>query len=71
MSEKEVMTLQNSESLTLTILGLPFGSPRTKRPFGCGSHKETQRILYGGRWWIPLNLGHDESYESRAARGLF
>jgi hypothetical protein len=24
-----------------------------KKPFGCKCHGETQRILYGGRWWLP------------------
>jgi hypothetical protein len=23
-----------------------------------------QKILYGGRWWLPLNLGRGESNES-------
>jgi hypothetical protein len=29
------------------ISGLPLGSPRTKRPFGCGHRGELQSILYG------------------------
>jgi hypothetical protein len=30
----------------------------------------TQRILYGGRWWLPLSPGRGESSESKVARGL-
>jgi hypothetical protein len=39
-------------------------------PFGCKCDGETQRILYGGRWWLPPSPGRDESSESRVARGL-
>jgi len=41
-----------------------------KKPFGCGCCREAQNILYGGRWWLPPNLGCGESSESRVARGL-
>jgi hypothetical protein len=51
-------------------LKLPFGSLGTKRPFGCGPHREAQRILYGGRWWLPLNPSHGESYGFKIAHGL-
>jgi hypothetical protein len=47
------MALQSCGSPTLAVSRLPFGSPETKRPFGCGPHGEAQRILYGGRWWLP------------------
>jgi len=43
------MALQSCGNSILAILGLPFGNPRTKRPFGCGPRGEAQRILYGGR----------------------
>jgi hypothetical protein len=47
------------------------GSPnRDKKPFGCRCRRETQRILYGGRWWLPPSSGHGESCEFRVARGL-
>jgi len=55
-SEQKVM---NSQSL---------GSP--EKPFGCGCREVTQRILDGGRWWLPPSLGCGESCESRVARGL-
>jgi hypothetical protein len=29
-----------------------------------------QRILYGGRWWLPPSPGCGESSESKVARGL-
>jgi hypothetical protein len=49
------MALQSCGSPTLAVSGLPFGSLETKRSFGCGPHREAQRILYGGRWWLPPN----------------
>jgi hypothetical protein len=53
-----------------TVSGLHFGSPGKKVPFGCKCGKESQRILYGGRWWLPLSPGHGESSESKVAHGL-
>jgi hypothetical protein len=52
------------------VSGLHFGSPREKVSFGCKCDGETQRILYGGRWWFPLSLGRGESSESKVAHGL-
>jgi hypothetical protein len=43
---------------------------RDKKPFRCGCHRVTQRILYGGRWWLPPSPGHGESCESKVLRGL-
>jgi len=54
----------------VTISGLLLGNPGTKKPFRCGCRREAQKILYGGRWWLPPGLGHTESYESKVARGL-
>ncbi len=34
-------------------------------PFGCSLRRKLQRILYGGRWWFPPNLGRGESSESK------
>jgi hypothetical protein len=64
------MALQSCRSLTLAVSRLPFGSPKTKRPFGCGPHGEAQRILCGGRWWLPSSLDSGESYSSKVARDL-
>jgi hypothetical protein len=69
-SEQEVMASQSCKSPTLVVSGLPFGSPETKRPFGCGPHREAQKILYGGRWWLPSNPSRGESCESKVVRGL-
>jgi len=43
----------------------PLWESREKEPFGCKSRGEPQRILYGGRWWLPLNPGRGESSESK------
>jgi len=69
-SEQEVMAPQSCESPTLAISRLPFGSLGTKRPFGCGPCGEAQRILYGGRWWLPSSPGRGESCESKVTRDL-
>jgi hypothetical protein len=46
-----------------------FGTPTWKSqenvPFGCSLGGELQIILYGGRWWLPLSPGSDESYVSK------
>jgi hypothetical protein len=41
--------------------GTPTWESREKEPFGCSLRGVTQRILYGGRWWLPLNPGRGES----------
>jgi hypothetical protein len=43
----------------------PLWESRDKKPFGCSLRRRTQRILYGGRWWLPPSLGLDESSESK------
>jgi hypothetical protein len=52
-----------------TISGHHFGTPFRESqefvPFGCSLHCELQRILYGGRWWLPLNPGRGESCVSK------
>jgi len=48
-----------------STLGVPG-----KKPFGCKCGRELQRILYGGRWWLPSSPGCGESNESKVARGL-
>jgi hypothetical protein len=42
---------------SLGVLGL-------KTIFRCGCRGVTQRILYGGRWWLPPSPGRGESSES-------
>jgi len=46
-----------------------FGTPTweswEKEPFGCNPHGALQRILYGGRWWLPPSPGCGESCVSK------
>jgi hypothetical protein len=64
------MSTQSPGSPNQDSFGIPLWESREKEPFGCKCDGELQRILYGGRWWLPLSLGHDESNESKVARGL-
>jgi hypothetical protein len=64
------MSAQSPESPTRDNFGTPPWESQEKVPFGCGSCGVTQRILYGGRWWLPLSPGCGESSESKVARGL-
>jgi len=69
--EQEVMDAQSLGSPTRDNFGIPPWESWEKVPFGCSPRGELQRILYGGRWWLPPNPGHGESSESKVARGLF
>jgi len=42
--------------------GTPTWESREKEPFGCSLGGVSQRILYGGRWWLPLSPGHGVSH---------
>jgi hypothetical protein len=64
------MTSQSPGSPNQDNFGTPLWESRDKKPFGCECSRVTKRILYGGRWWLPPNLGRGESYESKVARGL-
>jgi len=64
------MTSQSLGSPNRDSFGTPPWESQDKKPFRCRCHGETQRILYGGRWWLPLSSGRGESYESKVARGL-
>jgi hypothetical protein len=68
--EQEVMNAQSSGSPVWDSFGTSLWESQEKVPFGCKCGGETQRILYGGRWWFPPSLGHGESSESKVARGL-
>jgi hypothetical protein len=48
----------------------PLWESRDKEPLGRGRGGARQRILYGGRWWLPPSSGRGESSESKVARGL-
>ncbi len=69
-SESGDMSSQIPGSRTRDSFGTPHWESREKVPFGCGSRGVTQRILYGGRWWLPPSPGRGESSESKVARGL-
>jgi hypothetical protein len=69
-SEREVMDAQSPESPTRDSFGTPLWESREKVSFGCSLRRVTQRILYGGRWWLLPSPGHGESSESKVARGL-
>jgi len=45
--------------------GIPTWESREKEPFGCSPRRELQKILYGGRWWLPPSPGHGESCVSK------
>ncbi len=45
-------------------IGTVSGLPRNRKSFGCRCGGVTQRILYGGRWWLPPSPGRGESSES-------
>jgi len=48
-----------------TISGLQLG--REKEPFRYSPRGALQRILYGGRWWLPPSPGRDESCVSKCS----
>jgi len=50
--------------------GTPLWEFREKVPFRCKCNEKMQRILYGGRLWLPPSPGRGESSESKVARGL-
>jgi hypothetical protein len=64
------MNAQSPGSPNQDSFGTPLWESREKVSFGCKCDGESQRILYGGRWWLPLSPGRGESNESRVARGL-
>jgi hypothetical protein len=69
-SEQEVMDAQSPRSPNRDNFGTPPWESREKVPFGYNLRGELQRILYGGRWWLPPGSGYGESSESKVARGL-
>jgi len=59
------MSIQSPESPNRDSFGTPLWESREKEPFGCRCGGESQRILYGGRWWLPPSPGRGESSESK------
>jgi hypothetical protein len=64
------MNAQSPGSPKQDNFGTPLWESREKVPFGCKCGGETQRILYGGRWWLPPSPSRGESSESKVACGL-
>jgi hypothetical protein len=58
------MNAQSPGSPNRDSFGTPFWESRDKEPFECECGGVMQIILYGGRWWLPLNPGRGESSES-------
>jgi hypothetical protein len=56
---------QIPETPTRDSFGTPLWESREKEPFGCSLGEELQRILYGGRWWLPPSPGRGESSVSK------
>jgi hypothetical protein len=63
-SELGVMSSQSPGSPNQDNFRTPPWESQDKKPFRCRCRGKTQRILYGGRWWLPPNPGHGESSES-------
>jgi hypothetical protein len=64
------MSFQSPGSPNWDSFGTPSWESRDKKPFGCECRGQMQRILYGGRWWLPRSPVRGESSESKVARGL-
>jgi hypothetical protein len=71
-SDLVAIKLSSRELWAPKVLGLQpgqfrdnFGTPtwesREKEPFGCSLGGVAQRILYGGRWWLPSSPGRGVS----------
>jgi len=65
-----VMSVQSLGSPNQDSFRTSLWESQEKEPFGCRCGGELQRILYGGRWWLPPSPGRGESSESKLARGL-
>jgi hypothetical protein len=69
-SKQRMLNLQSPRSLNLDSFETFLWESWDKKSFGCRCCGETQKILYGGRWWLPPSLGHSESCESKVTCGL-
>jgi hypothetical protein len=64
-SKQKVMDAQSLGSVNRDSFGTPLWESREKMSFGCSVGRELQKILYGGRWWLPPSPGRGESSESK------
>jgi hypothetical protein len=69
-SEQGVVNIQSLGSPNRDNFGTPLWESREKMSFECRCHGQTQRILHGGRWWLPPSPGCGESCESKVAMWL-
>jgi hypothetical protein len=65
-SGQEIMNAQSPRNANRDSFGTPLWEAQEKVPFGCSLGGELQRILYGGRWWLPSSPGRGESSESKS-----
>jgi hypothetical protein len=63
-SEQRIMSSQSGGNSNRDSFETPPWESRDKKPFGCRWRRETQIIIYGGRWWLPSSPGRGESSES-------
>jgi hypothetical protein len=63
--EQEVMDAQSPGNANRDNFGTSLWESWEKVSFGCSLSGELQRILYGGRWWLPPRPGRGESSESK------
>jgi len=61
------MNAQSLKSQNQDNFGTPLWESRKKMPFGCKCDRKSQKILYGGKWWLPPSLSRGESSEYRVA----
>jgi hypothetical protein len=54
---REVMMAQSPGSPNRDSFGTPLWESQDKEPFRRGRDGATQKILYGGRWWLPPEFG--------------
>jgi hypothetical protein len=64
------MMVQSPGSPNRDSFKTPLWESRDKEPLGRGRGGATQRIIYGGRWWLPPSPGRGESSESKVAHGF-
>jgi hypothetical protein len=67
---KELWTPKVPRVQNRNSFGTPPWESREKVSFECRCRRVMQRILYGGKWWLPLSPGHGETRESKVARDL-
>ncbi len=61
-SGQGAVAVQSPRTPTQDNFETPFRESQQNVPFGCSLRGETQRILYGGRWWLPPSRGRGVSH---------